>query len=63
LIHGTDDPKSIGSKASHGCIRMPAKTLQQFFRETAVGTPVYIFDSNPQPLSMTGLNSLEMRGF
>ena len=62
LIHGTDDPKSIGSKASHGCIRMPAKTLKQFYREAAIGTPVYIFDSNPQPLSMTGLNSLEMSG-
>ena len=62
LIHGTDDPKSIGTKASHGCIRMPAKTLKKFFSETPVGTPVYIFDSNPQPLSMTGLNSLDMAG-
>ena len=61
LIHGTDDPKSIGTKASHGCIRMPAKTLKKFFESAPVGTPVYIFDSNPQPLSMTGLNSLDMR--
>lgn len=62
LIHGTDDPKSIGTKASHGCIRMPAKTLKKFFESAPVGTPVYIFDSNPQPLSMTGLNSLDMSG-
>ena len=62
LIHGTDDPKSIGTKASHGCIRLPAKSLKKFFHETPIGTPVYIFDSNPQPLSMTGLNSLEMTG-
>jgi L,D-transpeptidase ErfK/SrfK len=61
LIHGTDDPKSIGKKASHGCIRMPSKMLEQVYREADVGTTVYIFDSNPQPLSMTGLNSLDMR--
>jgi L,D-transpeptidase ErfK/SrfK len=60
LIHGTDDPKSIGKNASHGCIRMPSKPLKQFFEAAAVGTPVYIFESDPQPLSMTGLNSLEM---
>ena len=62
LIHGTDDPKSIGTRASHGCIRMPAKSLKKFFQETPIGTPVYIFDSNPQPLSRTGLNSLDMTG-
>lgn len=61
LIHGTDDPKSIGKRASHGCIRMPARMLEQVFREADVGTRVYIFDSNPKPLSLTGLNSLEMR--
>lgn len=61
LIHGTDDPKSIGKKASHGCIRMPAPMLKRVFEEASVGTAVYIFDSNPKPLSMTGLNSLEMR--
>lgn len=60
LIHGTDDPKSIGTKASHGCIRMPKKMLERVYREATVGTTVYIFDSNPQPLSMTGLNSLDM---
>jgi lipoprotein-anchoring transpeptidase ErfK/SrfK len=62
LIHGTDDPKSIGRYASHGCIRMPAKELAVFYREVEIGTPVFIFDSDPQPLSLTGLNSLEMSG-
>ena len=60
LIHGTDDPKSIGKKASHGCIRMPRKMLERVYREAGIGTTVYIFDSDPQPLSMTGLNSLDM---
>ena len=61
LVHGTDDPKSIGKKASHGCIRMPAAMLRRVFEETTVGSSVYIFESDPQPLSMTGLNSLDMR--
>lgn len=60
LMHGTDDPKSIGTNASHGCIRVPARMLARIYHEAAVGTIVYIFDSNPQPLSMTGLNSLDM---
>ena len=62
LIHGTDDPKSIGRYASHGCIRMPAKELAVFYRAASIGTPVYIFDSEPKALSTTGLNSLEMTG-
>lgn len=43
MIHGTDDPKSIGRKASHGCIRVGDKMLRMLWKETAVGTPVYIF--------------------
>ncbi|HUP48002.1 MAG TPA: L,D-transpeptidase [Thermoanaerobaculia bacterium] len=61
LIHGTDDPKSIGRRVSHGCIRMPAKMLERVYREVSIGTDVYIFESDPQPLSLTGLNSLDMR--
>lgn len=43
LIHGTDDPRSIGNKASHGCVRVGDKMLKVIWKETAVGTPVYIF--------------------
>jgi len=43
LIHGTDDPKTIGTKASHGCVRVGNKMLTILWREAAVGTPVYIF--------------------
>jgi L,D-transpeptidase YbiS len=43
LIHGTDDPASIGQKASHGCIRVGDKMLRLVWKESAVGTPVYIF--------------------
>lgn len=47
MIHGTDDPKSIGKRASHGCIRLPEKMLEQVYNATKVGTDVYIFDSKP----------------
>lgn len=43
MIHGTDDPRSIGNRASHGCIRVGNKMLRVIWKETAVGTPVYIF--------------------
>jgi lipoprotein-anchoring transpeptidase ErfK/SrfK len=43
MIHGTDDPASIGKKVSHGCIRLGNKMLNLLWKEAAVGTPVYIF--------------------
>ena len=62
LIHGTDDPKSIGKKASHGCIRLPDGMLAFLWKEVEIGTPVYIFESKPNPdaLVRSGLNDLEM---
>jgi L,D-transpeptidase ErfK/SrfK len=47
LIHGTDDPDSIGKYASHGCIRLPEDALETVYRSAKVGTDVYVFDSNP----------------
>ena len=60
MIHGTKETKSFGTKASHGCIRMPAKMLERVYREAEVGMDVYIFDSEPvAPLSALGLNDLD----
>lgn len=42
-IHGTDKPGSIGSAASHGCIRMRNEDISQLVQLVDVGTPVYIF--------------------
>ena len=41
-IHGTDAVGSIGSAASHGCIRMRIPDVIELYDEVAVGTPVYI---------------------
>jgi lipoprotein-anchoring transpeptidase ErfK/SrfK len=45
FIHGTDDPRSIGKPASHGCIRLPRDMLKEFYDSANVGTDVYIFES------------------
>jgi hypothetical protein len=39
-IHGTNEPKSIGKAASHGCIRMARVDLEEFYELVAVGDTV-----------------------
>ncbi len=39
-IHGTNEPKSIGKAASHGCIRMAKADLEEFYELVAVGDTV-----------------------
>ncbi|KUK81302.1 MAG: Uncharacterized protein XD97_0683, partial [Pelotomaculum thermopropionicum] len=41
-IHGTNAPHSIGSFASHGCIRMFNSDAEEVFSRITVGTPVTI---------------------
>ena len=41
-IHGTNEPKSIGKAASHGCIRMAKKDLEELFPMVKVGDTVEI---------------------
>lgn len=47
-IHGTDEPDSIGTLASSGCIRMPNDVITQLVTEVGLplGTPVYISDAD-----------------
>jgi len=39
-IHGTNEPKSIGKAASHGCIRMARKDLEEMYEMVHVGDSV-----------------------
>ena len=39
-IHGTNVPSSIGKNASHGCIRMRNRDVEQLFKMVAVGDVV-----------------------
>lgn len=41
-IHGTNEPFSIGSAVSHGCIRMLVPDVVALYRLTSIGTPVLI---------------------
>jgi lipoprotein-anchoring transpeptidase ErfK/SrfK len=41
-IHGTGQPWSIGTRASHGCIRMAVPDVIDLFGRVDVGTPVLI---------------------
>ncbi len=45
LVHGTDEPKSIGQRVSHGCVRLPNDMMKMVYRTAEIGTDVYIFDS------------------
>jgi lipoprotein-anchoring transpeptidase ErfK/SrfK len=42
-IHGTDDIGSLGTAASHGCIRMAVPDVEALFDQVDIGTPVYVF--------------------
>lgn len=41
-IHGTTREESIGSSASHGCIRMYKKDIKELYDIVPIGTPVII---------------------
>lgn len=45
LIHGTNEPSSIGNRVSSGCIRMPAQGIEILYNEVAIETPVYILNN------------------
>ncbi len=42
-IHGTNKPWSIGRAASHGCLRMMNKDIEELYALVDVGTPVFIY--------------------
>ena len=42
-IHGTDDIGSLGTAASHGCIRMSVPDVVELYDQVDVNTPTYIF--------------------
>lgn len=46
-IHGTNQPGKIGTRASHGCIRMHNRHVEELFEKVGVGTPVLIYAQAP----------------
>jgi hypothetical protein len=41
-IHGTPQPWTVGTRASHGCIRMYMREVEWLFERVNIGTPVFI---------------------
>ncbi|MGI8945287.1 MAG: L,D-transpeptidase family protein [Thermoleophilaceae bacterium] len=41
-IHGTDDTASLGTAASHGCIRMAIPEVIELYDKVEVQTPIYV---------------------
>lgn len=54
VLHGTNEPSSVGKSVSHGCIRHSNKGIQTMYNMVNTGTPVYIvsnFDGKTISLS------------
>ena len=47
-IHGTSNVASLGTSASHGCIRMAIPDAEELFEKVDQGTPVVIIQG-PKP--------------
>ena len=43
-IHGTNSPDSVGTRASHGCIRLFPEDIDRLFHAVALKTPVTVID-------------------
>lgn len=41
-IHGTEEVESLGTAASHGCVRMAIADVEELYDLVEVGTPIYI---------------------
>ena len=58
-IHGTNRPSSIGRNASHGCIRMRNREVEELFKMVAVGEKVELYDErSPEIVRLFGAPSL-----
>ncbi|MBE9190838.1 L,D-transpeptidase [Gloeocapsopsis crepidinum LEGE 06123] len=43
-FHGTPNPESVGTAASHGCIRMYNKDVEELFSQVSLGTSVAVVE-------------------
>ena len=41
-IHGTEETSSLGTAASHGCVRMSIPDVEDLYDRVEVGTPIFI---------------------
>jgi len=53
-VHGTNNPGSIGSFASHGCVRMFNRDVEQVYDMVQEGTPVDVVGTPPRRTVVEG---------
>jgi hypothetical protein len=41
-IHGTEDLASLGTAASHGCVRMAIPDVEELYDQVPLGSPIYV---------------------
>jgi L,D-transpeptidase catalytic domain/Putative peptidoglycan binding domain len=41
-IHGTEETSSLGTAASHGCVRMAIPDVEELYDEVDLGTPIFL---------------------
>jgi UDP-N-acetylmuramate--alanine ligase len=58
-IHGTNHPDQLGSRASHGCVRMAVEAVAELFEAVREGDPVLVGEASRDPL---GLGRLHFAG-
>ena len=61
-IHGTNDPASIGTPASHGCLRVSASALTRLRSVLELGMPVVIMPTAGQAMQVARGSSLPRPG-
>jgi L,D-transpeptidase ErfK/SrfK len=53
LIHGTNNPRGIGMRVTHGCVRLHPDDIKDLFARVSVNTPVTIVNQ-PYKLAWSG---------
>lgn len=53
-IHGTNNPSSIGTRASHGCVRMYPKDVIWLYDRVPIGTRVVVTQKLPRGIPLVG---------
>lgn len=54
VIHGTNEPWTIGSEVSHGCIRLYPQDIKKLFNQATIGAPVIVIN---QPIKVSQINN------
>jgi lipoprotein-anchoring transpeptidase ErfK/SrfK len=62
-IHGTNVPGSIGKKASHGCIRMRNRDIEELFELVKAGDAVEIYAERNSSVEQIFKNEAPMPAF